>query len=96
MRMLPDSALYRGYLSNVVAFNDTEFLVQISYMSVYEQVRFCRHAFTLRAVKRGDRFYFRSPLRYNTSTWKTTVIGKTRFYYKQTFNSRMRKNIPRR
>ena len=81
-----DDNFYKPYLTNATQLNDTNFIIQLSYIGVHESSPFLRASFTLLAQKSGTRFYFNSPLRQNTSSWKIQKFGNTNVYYKNALN----------
>ncbi|MGI4020555.1 MAG: hypothetical protein ACRYFA_03545 [Janthinobacterium lividum] len=83
---LQDRNFYKCYLGNVVALFENNFLIQLNYMGMVEGSPVLRASFKLLAKKEGDRFYFYSPLRQNTSTWKSKTIGQTTYYFKDQLN----------
>jgi len=82
-----DDNFYKPYLTNATQLNDTTFIIQLSYIGVNESSPFLRASFTLLAQKRGAQFYFNSPLKQNTASWKLQKFGNTNVYYKNAFNS---------
>lgn len=81
-----DSNFYKPYLTNVIRFNDSFFLIQLSYIGVKNNTPSLRASFTLLADKHGPQFYFKSPLKQNTANWKVQKIGFLNIYYKNTLN----------
>jgi hypothetical protein len=77
---------HKPYLTNVIRFNDSLFLIQLSYIGVKTDTPSLRASFTLLADKRGSQFYFKSPLKQNTANWKVQKIGFLNIYYKSTLN----------
>ena len=83
---LQDKNFYKCYLGNVVGLSENSFLIQLNYTGISEGDPFLRASFRLLAKRQGDRFYFCSPLRQNTSTWKTRRINHTIYYFKDKLN----------
>lgn len=77
-----DPAFYKGYLSNVLRQNDSLFKIQFSYMGISDGMPELRANFTILAKRKQDHFYFLSPLKQNTSGWKTQAYGSTNVHYK--------------
>ncbi len=66
---LKEDNFYKAYLTNATQLNDTNFLIQLSYIGVNEGSPILRASFTLIAKKGGTQFYFYSPLKQNTTSW---------------------------
>jgi hypothetical protein len=81
-----DSNFYQAYLTNAVRLNDSSFLIQLSYMGIHEHTASLRANFTLLASKKEHKFYFNSPLKQNTISWKTQQIYNVNIHYKNTFD----------
>ncbi len=81
-----DDFFYKSYLNNVVKLNETEFLIQISYIGINENVPILVASFELIAHKSKDIFLFSSPLLTNTKNWKTEKAGNNIFHYKSIIN----------
>jgi len=81
-----DSNFYQPYLTNATRFNDSNFLIQLSYMRIHENKASLRASFTLLAKKKEHKYYFNSPLKQNTLTWKTQQIYNVNIHYKNTFD----------
>jgi hypothetical protein len=80
-------SFFKPYLQNVVQLDDSNFIIQLSWMGIDGQRPALRASFTLLADKKGDSFYFYSPLRQNTESWKSTRIGNTTIHYKHSINT---------
>jgi len=78
---------YKPYLANAAQLNDSNFIIQLSYIGINENLPFLRASFTLLAEKKGGQFYFKSPLKQNTASWKIQKFGNTNVYYKNTLNT---------
>ena len=85
-RRFQNPHFYKPYLSNIVAFSEGSFLIQISYIGVYEQNAVLAATYELIAHPKGDSFVFASPLKYNTRNWKKILAGNTAFYYHDRIN----------
>ena len=83
---LKEDNFYKAYLTNATQLNDTNFLIQLSYIGVNEGSPILRASFTLIAKKGGTQFYFYSPLKQNTTSWKGQTINNINIYYKNTLN----------
>ena len=77
---------FKPYLMNLIRINDTNNLVQISYIGINEGRIQLRASLTLEGRKKGGRFYFSSPLKQNTIAWKTEKMGNINLYFKNSFN----------
>jgi len=82
-----DDNFYKPYLANATQLNDSNFVIQLSYIGVNENLPILRASFTLLAEKKGAHFYFKSPLKQNTTSWKVQKFGNTNVYYKNALNS---------
>jgi hypothetical protein len=78
---------FKPYLNNVVELDANNFIVQLSYMGVMDNVPVLRASFKLSAKRQGMQFYFSSPLKQNTISWKSKRYNRLTFYYKDTLNS---------
>lgn len=85
--ILKDTAFYKCYLNNIVRLNDDTFLVQFCYMGIADGKPILNAAFKLLAKKEGSRFYFFSPLKENTTAWKSIIINQTTYHFKDTLNT---------
>lgn len=81
-----DEHFYKPYLTNVTQFSDSNFLIQLSYIGVNENFPILRASFTLLSDRKGTQFYFHSPLKQNTTSWKVQRINNTNVFYKSTLN----------
>lgn len=79
--ILKDTAFYKCYLNNIVRLNDDTFLGIANGKPVF------RAAFKLLAKKEGNRFYFFSHLKENTTAWKSIIINQTTYHFKDTLNT---------
>ena len=84
---LKDTNFYKCYLTNVIQLNDNDYLIQYSYIGINESTSILRASFNISAKKDVNQFYFFSPLKQNSISWKTKILGNTKFYFKDTFNS---------
>ena len=82
-----DENFYKPYLTNATQLTDNNFLIQLSYIGVNEGLPFLRASFALIADKKGTQFYFHSPLKQNTASWKIKKFGNTNVYFKNSLNS---------
>jgi hypothetical protein len=83
-----DYNFYKGYLTNVVQLDGVNFLIQFSYIGVTENLPALAASFEILAKQKDDIFYFLSPLKRNTSSWKTKKIGDFTFHYKNKINEK--------
>src|ERR1700744_4796698 len=77
---------FRCYLTNVTKVKNDTYQVQFSYLGLADSVPVLRSSFRLLAKRRGNKFYFDSPLKDNTFGWKTRPIDNVTFLYKDTLN----------
>ncbi|MFH7013923.1 hypothetical protein ACHRV5_18855 [Flavobacterium sp. FlaQc-52] len=84
-----DDNFYKGYLTNVVQLDKDNFLVQFSYMGVNENIPVLAASFEFIAKQKDTKFYFSSPLKRNTSSWKTKKIGNCTFHFKNTLDNKV-------
>jgi len=84
---LKDDHFYKPYLQDITDISNSEFLVQLSYIGMAENTPVLRASFKLIAEKQGDRFYFCSPLKRNTVSWKTKRSNNITFYFKDTLDA---------
>lgn len=81
-----DDFFYKPYLTNVIALKDKNYLIQVSYIGVNENVPMLRASFEFIAHKTNNSFTFSSPLLTNTKNWKTKKVGNNIFHYQNTIN----------
>lgn len=84
---LKKPAFYKCYLTNVIPLNESDYLVQCSYMGINETTPALRASFTVLATKKDSQFHLSSPLKYNSRSWKAETVGKTTFHFKNSLNS---------
>lgn len=84
-----DDNFYKGYLTNIVKLDPDNFLVQFSYMAINENTPVLAASFTVIAKQKSDKFYFLSPLKRNTASWKSKKIGDCTFHFKNTLNNKV-------
>ena len=85
-RRFQNPQFYKPYLSNVVPVSEKRFLIQISYIGVYEQNAILAAMYEFIAHPKGNSFVFASPLTHNTRKWKKAFAGNTSFYYEERIN----------
>jgi len=83
---LKDNGFYKCYLGNVVKQDENNYIMQISYVGIAESAPVLRASFRLSAKKKDSMFYFSSPLKRNTLSWKTKRMGNVTYHYKDTLN----------
>ena len=81
-----DDFFYKPYLTNVVLLKGNNYLIQVSYIGIYDNVAFLRASFEFIAHKTNDSFTFSSPLLRNTKNWKVLKTGNNIFHYQNTIN----------
>lgn len=84
-----DNNFYKGYLTNVVQIDLSNFIIQLSYLGVNENTPILCASFELLAKYKDDKFYFLSPLKRNTLSWQTKKIGNSTFLYKKELNTKV-------
>ncbi|CAN1558499.1 hypothetical protein MCETHM1_02518 [Flavobacteriaceae bacterium] len=84
-----DNNFYKGYLTNVVQIDLSNFIIQFSYIGVSENTPILTASFEILAKYKDDKFYFLSPLQRNTLSWQTKKIGNTTFHYKKELNTKV-------
>lgn len=83
---LKNDQFYKAYLTGSARINDSTFFIQLAYMGITDTLPLLRASFSLIAQKRGNGFYFKSPLKQNTTNWKTEKIKNTIIHYKIDYN----------
>lgn len=81
-----DNSFYKCYLSNVVKQDDNNYIVQVSYIGIVDNAPVYRASFRFLAERKDNVFYFSSPLKRNTLTWKAKKMGNVTYRYKDTLN----------
>lgn len=84
-----DDNFYKGYLTNVVQLDNSNFLIQFSYVGLNEKTPILAASFEILAKQKDNKFYFLSPLKRNIISWKTKKIGNCTFHYKNTLNTKV-------
>jgi len=75
---------YKSHLTNLIKVDSNNFMIQLSYVGIYESTPVLRASFTFMAKKVQNKFYFYSPLKHNTKTWKSRRISNITFHFKDT------------
>lgn len=86
---LKDDNFYKGYLTNVVQIDKSNFIIQISYIGINENIPILNASFEILAKYIDDKFYFLSPLQRNTLSWQTKKIGNCTFHFKKELNTKI-------
>ena len=81
---LKDNDFYKCYLGNAVKLDEDNFILQISYIGMTENIPVLRGSFKILAKRGKDKFYFYAPLKQNTASWKTRKINNTTYHFKDT------------
>ncbi len=81
-----DDNFYKGYLTNVVQLDGANFLIHLTYIGVVESVPVLKANFEVLAKLKENKFYFLSPLKRNSSSWKSKKTGNFTFHYKNSIN----------
>lgn len=84
---LKDKNFYKCYLTNVLKQDDDNFMIQLSYMGMTETTPVLRSSIKLMAKRQGDLYYFYSPLKQNTISWKVKKYNNLTCYYKDVLNA---------
>jgi len=77
---------YKCYLTNVVALDSAENVIQFSYIGTDGMTPILRANFELFAKKVEGQYYFSSPLKRNTALWHVKTIGNFSVYYMAALN----------
>jgi hypothetical protein len=78
---------FRCYLTNVVALDSTDYLIQFSYLGTNDTLLILRASFKMVAKKAGGRYLFCSTLKRNTRSWQIKNKGNFIFYFNDSFNA---------
>lgn len=81
-----DDFFYKPYLTNLVLLKNKDYLIQVSYIGIFENMALLRASFRFIAHKTNNSFTFSSPLLRNTQNWKVEKIGTHIFHYQNTIN----------
>ncbi|MCD9576279.1 hypothetical protein [Flavobacterium soyae] len=81
-----DENFYKGYLTNIVPLDNNNYIVQISYIGSAEGLPILGASFELLAKQKDNKFYFLSPLKRNTASWKSKKIKNCTFHFKNSLN----------
>lgn len=86
-----DDNFFKGYLNNVVTLDKNNFLIQFSYIGINQNTAVLRASFEVLTKLKDSKFYFLSPLKRNTISWKVQKTGNIIFHYKNTLNQKRAK-----
>ena len=86
-RGFKDDNFFKPHLTNVVPLDETQFLIQLSYIGINEGETILRASFELIAHKTDDSYAFSSPLVRNTRNWKVLKKGDGVFHYEYEINT---------
>ncbi len=78
---------YKCFLNNIIEKDSNNYLFQLSYIHPAQDYPALRAGFTLMAKKVDGRFFIYSPLKYNTTAWRTKVFGNLTCHYKVGFEA---------
>ncbi len=81
-----DDFFYKPYLTNVVLQKDNNYLIQVSYIGIAENIALLKASFEFIAHKQNGSFTFSSPLLRNTQNWKVEKVENNIFHYQKTIN----------
>ncbi len=85
-RGLKDNHFFKPYLTNIVALPQNQYLIQFSYIGVFDSLPHLKASFEVIAHKNKDRFLFSSPLVRNTTSWKSKQYGAFIFHFSDSLN----------
>jgi len=77
---------YKCYLTNVVALDSAENIIQFSFVGMDGIAPILRASFELFAKKVKGQYYFSSPFKRNTALWHVKAIGNFYVYYTAAMN----------
>jgi len=77
---------YKPYLTNIVAIENNQYLIKVSYIGVNDSIPILCGSFEFIAHKSANSYLFSSPLIRNTKNWKTTTAGNNTFHYQTSIN----------
>lgn len=77
---------FKPYILSIVKLDDKNFLIQLAYQGVSDNMPVLQASFKLLAEKQGDQFYFSSPLKPNTISWKSKKVKNITCLYKDMLN----------
>lgn len=83
---LKEDNFYKAYLSNVVRLKDSTYKLQIAYLGIQDASPVLRASFSILAKRKGENYYFYSPLKQNAASFTKTQIKNFTFYHKQKLN----------
>ncbi len=75
------------YLTNILRIGKTEYMVQVSFMSVVEGEPDLQAVFNFMVTPHNNGFLFASPLLYNTASWYSTREGYLTSFYQDDANA---------
>jgi hypothetical protein len=81
-----DDYFYKPYLTNIVPIQDSQYIIQVSFIGTSENVAMLRTSFEFIAHKKENAFLFSSPLWRNTKNWKVEKVGNNIFHYQNYIN----------
>lgn len=84
-----DDNFYKGYLTNIVQIDKSNFIIQLSYLGINENTPILNASFEILAKYIDDKFYFLSPLQRNTFSWQIKKIGNATFHFKKELNTKV-------
>jgi len=79
-----DKNFYKCHLTNVVKYDAANYAVQFSYLGIAEGEPVLRASYKMLAKYANGQFYFYSPLKQNTRSWKSKRMMNVVFHYKDT------------
>ena len=82
-----EKAFYKCTLNNAVKIDEGKYLIQISYLGINDGYPVLKASFRLIAIKNGDSYIFKSPLKENTLNWKSKTIDNLTYFYKTESNT---------
>ena len=83
-----DNNFYKGYLTNLVRLDSTTYSIEFAYIGVNGNTPIYVASFKILGKQKADQFYFSSPLKQSTHTWKSKKLNNCTFYFKNTLDEK--------
>ena len=83
---LKDEHFYSPYLINCMPIENEQYLLQVAYIGLQENVPILRASFEIVAHKTKEGYVFSSPLIRNTKNWKVQTMGNVQFHFQNSLN----------
>ncbi|WP_341224937.1 hypothetical protein [uncultured Arcticibacterium sp.] len=78
---ITDANTFKPYLLSMLELDSQSYLIQLVYSQIRNDESYQKAQLTLIAHKEADSFKFSTPLRRNTTYWKSKIMQNTTFYY---------------